>query len=433
MKAVGGLFGAVATHGNVRAAAWRAARGKMDRGPVRAFLAGLDRNVHEIVRELATGDFRFGTYAAFAVRDPKTRMIHAPSFRDRVVHHAMMAVLGPVMERGAMAHSYACRAGMGMHLAVRQVRQWARRRGAFLKADVHKYYDSVAHEVLRAALARRFREKRVLALFDRLLESYAHHPGHGLPIGALTSQYLGNFHLDPVDHWVQQHLRPRHYARYMDDMLLMDEPERLPDVRDALAGRLGEYGLSIKHGGVINHDASGIPWLGFTVYPDRIRLNAAGRRRLRLRLRVAERAGYGEPELQARVTALFAHAMLGDDAAWRREACRFSRFGDRQETAPRDAGRVMEQPPGLVPCGDPQQEAPGQPQQEPWLPGFSGPPRYDGMDLPPDDACSCAPAAPEAAGDQPMGKSPPAADSDSQQGLAKAAGGAPVTSNSSSP
>ena len=426
MKAVGGLFSGVASYANVVAAVWRAAQGKRDRGSVRAFLSRLDQNVNEITRELVAGEYRFGDYAAFAVRDPKTRVIHAPAFRDRVVHHAMMAVLGPVLERGAIAHSYACRRGMGMHLAIRQVRNWARRTGGFLKADVHKYYDAVSHDMLRVELGRRFREKQVHALFDRLLASYAHHPGHGLPIGALTSQYLGNFHLDPLDHWVLQYLKPRHYARYMDDMLVMDEPARLREARDAMAAQLACRGLSIKHGGVINHDIMGIPWLGFTVYPDRIRLNAAGRRRLRIRFHRAERAACGELELQKRVTALFAHAMHADDAAWRGEVCRFSRFGDMQETEPRDAGRILEQLRGEVPGGVPQQEAPGQPQQEPGLPRVPGSPRYDGMDLPPDDACSRAPATSLTAGDQTKGKSPPPADSDTQKGFAKAAGGAPL-------
>lgn len=190
MKAIGGLFDSLATFKNVAGAAWRAAQGKRDRRAVVVFF-----------------------------------------------------------EKGAIAHSYACRAGKGQHAAVTRVRHWARRGDAFLKVDVVKYYDSIPHDGLRLALARRFRERRVLALFDRLLASHEHRPGHGLPIGALTSQYLGNFYLEPVDHWVHQGLRIPRYARYMDDLLLITDPARLHEARAALIARLADLCLEAKHGG----------------------------------------------------------------------------------------------------------------------------------------------------------------------------------------
>lgn len=118
------------------------------------------------------------------------------------------------------------------------------------------------------------------------------------------------------------------YVRYMDDMLLLGEPAVLRRVRNALADRLAVLGLSIKQGGVINHAAQGVPWLGFTLYPDRVRLNAPGRRRLRRRLRQLERADPPPLELQSRTTSLFAHARQADDVAWRRVVCRFSPLGD---------------------------------------------------------------------------------------------------------
>ncbi len=423
MKAIGGLFDRITTYDNVASAAWRAAQGKRDRSAVRSFFSRFEENVNRLPRELASGDFRFDGYSAFPIRDPKTRLIHAPSFRDRVAHHALIAVLGPVFEKGAIHHSYACRSGKGQHAALAQVRQWVRRDDAFFKADVAKYYDSIPHALLCQALARRFRERRVLALLDRLLGSYSHHPGHGLPIGALTSQYLGNFYLEPVDHWVQEELGISRYTRYMDDMLLLAEPTRLRAARPALAARLAELGLTVKNGGVLNHAAQGIPRLGFTVYPDRLRLNAQGRRRLRRRFHQIERAGLGESELQARITALFAHAQVADDAAWRRVVCQFSRFGDTPEPEPRHARRLLEQHRQEVPIRLPQQEAPAQPQQEPGLPSPAGPPRHDGVDSPPDDACSRAPASPEA-GDKTRGKTPPPADRRAWMGVTKVDGGA---------
>jgi RNA-directed DNA polymerase len=55
-----------------------------------------------------------------AIRDPKPRMVSAAPFRDRVVHHALCAVIEPIFERDFIDHSYANRAGKGTHRAVAQ-------------------------------------------------------------------------------------------------------------------------------------------------------------------------------------------------------------------------------------------------------------------------------------------------------------------------
>jgi RNA-directed DNA polymerase len=85
-----------------------------------------------------------------------------------------------------------------------------------------------------------------------LVDSYHYSPGWGLPIGALTSQYLGNFFLDAIDHWVNQRWRIRRYQRYMDDMLLFGGPETLHDARRAVSVFLESLGLRLKNGGVLN-------------------------------------------------------------------------------------------------------------------------------------------------------------------------------------
>ena len=50
--------------------------------------------------------------------DPKRRLISAAPFRDRVVHHALHAVIAPLFERGFIDHTYANRVGKVTHRAV---------------------------------------------------------------------------------------------------------------------------------------------------------------------------------------------------------------------------------------------------------------------------------------------------------------------------
>jgi len=423
MKAVGGLFEAIADRSNLGRAAWRAARGKLHRPEVRAFFQDLDGQLREMERELREGRYAFAPYRAFQIRDTKSREIHAPPFRDRVAHHALIAVLGPVLERGALEHSYACRAGRGQHAALAQARSWTRRGEWYGKADVEKFYDRVDHDRLRRRLKRRFRERRVLALWEAVLASYETAPGKGLPIGALTSQYLGNFILDEVDHRVKGHGTAPRYLRYMDDMVLWGERATLREARARLEDALGDLELTLKHGGEWNRCERGLPFLGFVIYPDRVRLNRQGRRRLRRKLNELEKralAGALPPgELADRATSLFAHAATGDDVSWRREVVARSpwtragredldeageEFGDGPEPQAREPRRVLERHRQELPGGEPEQERPARAEPEPGLSRLSGS-RHGGRKGPPDGARSRSPS-PEGRGDETAEKPP---------------------------
>jgi len=408
MKRVGGLFDRIWDRDVLVAAVWRAARGKRDRPEVRSLLARAETEWRSMATELRTGAFRFGPYRTFQIRDTKTRMIHAPTFRDRVAHHAIIGVTGPIFERGALPTSFACRAGRGQHAALDVASRWTHRGGWYGKIDVEKFYDSVDHATLLSLLRRRFRERRLLGLFETLIASYETAPGKGIPIGALTSQYLGNFMLDEFDRRILATGCAARMVRYMDDVVFWGNRTSLGTVRSAARTILADLGLAMKHDGEWNRCERGVPFLGFVLYPGRVRLNAKGRCRLRRRLVALEGAwkagNVSDSELQTRVASMFAHAAHGDDLAWRRDLVARSRYavGDGVQHGPetdgtfsrgresRDSRRLVDQLGEELPVVQPQQELARQPQQEPGLQeGLSSlsRPRHDGAP-PTDDAAS---------------------------------------------
>ena len=322
MRRIGGLFEGICDRTNLSAAVWAAARGRREQRDVAEFLRDADRRLNQISRDLLHGAFRFQRYWEFDVYDTKTRTIRAPSFRDRVVHHAIINVAGPALERSALEQSYACRQGRGQHAALRQARYWTRRRLWYGKLDFKKYYDSVNHDLMRLRLWRRFAERQVLDLFDRLLDSWCSRPGVGLPIGALTSQYLGNFFLDAFDARMKCSGMCRRYVRYMDDIVIWNAQSEMGAIRELAQVAAGELRLEIKHGGEWNCCDFGVPFLGFVVYPGRLRVGRQARRRLRRKMRAVRRefaAGrLDELQYQARLTSLFAHCRVADDENWRR-------------------------------------------------------------------------------------------------------------------
>lgn len=298
MKSYGGLFDHITDPTNLQLALRRAARGKLHRAPVQRFLANAANELERLRDELVSGRYRPRPYVQFDIKDPKPRRISCADFRDRVVHHALCGVIAPLLERRFVADSFACRIGKGSHRAVLRAQHFTRRFAFAWKADVERFYDRVDHATLLDMTDRIFRERLLRELLRVILE----HPfpgqerGKGLPIGNLTSQWLANFYLDRLDHFVMETARVSGYVRYMDDFAAWDgSKERLfslwGQVRDFLAAGLR---LRLKDAATrVIPSSEGLPFLGMRIFPGTLRLQRGRRARMRrlIRRREEEFAG----------------------------------------------------------------------------------------------------------------------------------------------
>ena len=298
MKSYGGLFERITSCENLEQAMWRAARGKQDRGPVQRFLGEAAQELTLLQEELAAGTYRPRPYTQFRIRDPKPRTISCADFRDRVVHHAICDVIGPLLERRMISDSYACRVGKGTHRAVLQAQRHCRRFRYYLKMDVRKFFESVDHEILLGLLCRLFRERRLCDL----LETIVRHPvpnsvaGKGLPIGNLTSQWFANLYLDGLDHTVKEQWRFRGYIRYMDDIVLWadDKADLWWALSSVRAWLETQRRLALKDTATrMAPTKDGLAFLGLRVHPGALRLQR--QRYLRLKRLIARR----EKELES--------------------------------------------------------------------------------------------------------------------------------------
>ena len=294
MRRTTGLFDRIATPGNLLSAFLAARKGKASQPDVRHFAATLDANLAELHERLLAGTCRFDRYSHFTIHDPKKRVISVAPFGDRVLHHALMDVCAPGFERAQVFDSYACLPGKGTRAALDRAAIFARRFPFYLKLDVRKYFGSVSHERLKALLARLFKEPRLLALLDAVIDGYSPHAeraGVGLPIGNLTSQYFANHYLAGLDHHVKESLRGHGYVRYMDDMVLWGGSSRELLTWDGAVRRFcnERLGLELKPP-CINCSDAGLPFLGFVVLPGQLRLSSRSCRRVRRRLKSCELA-----------------------------------------------------------------------------------------------------------------------------------------------
>lgn len=324
MKSVGGIWDLLLDIDTMLEAYRLASKGKQQVPEVRRFRENLHPNLRRIIGQLEEGTFTFGPYRTFTIHDPKTRSIQVAPFEQRVVHHAIIQVAGPAMERSLVFDTYACRKGKGQHAAARRLQSFAKRHGWYLKMDVRKFYDSVGHECLLGILASRFRERRLRELFAGLVRSYSTSAGNGLPIGNLTSQYFGNLYLDALDHRIKEVNGRVGYVRYMDDMVVLgNRRDGLLRLRDDICQWLYvERALTVKNGGELNRVDRGIPFVGFVVYPERMRLHSRVARRYSRRLKQLKRdyrvGLYGAMEVQQRATALVAATHVANAESFRR-------------------------------------------------------------------------------------------------------------------
>lgn len=290
-RSFGGLWPKITDFDNIFRACREARRGKRFRDEVLAFTFRLEENIVTLQNELAWKIWRPGRWREFMVYDPKPRVIHAPAFRDRVVHHALCRVIEPLFERRFIYDSYACRRGKGTHAAMYRVRDFLRRlkrtcgRAYVLKADISRYFPSVAHEHLKDIIRRTIRCRDTLWLIDIIID-HGGDNGRGLPIGALTSQLFANVYLDIFDHFVKDELAVKFYVRYMDDFVIL-HPDKayLRDVRDRIEDFLFErLSLRLNPKTRIFPHKQGVDFCGYRIWPTHVLPRKRNVKRARRRL-----------------------------------------------------------------------------------------------------------------------------------------------------
>ena len=83
-------------------------------------------------------------------------------------------------------------------------------------------------------ISKRIKETDSLNIINKIIESDEY-----LSIGFMSSQILGIFYLNDLDHYIKEELKIKYYVRYQDDFILIDKnkdylKECLNKIRDFL-------------------------------------------------------------------------------------------------------------------------------------------------------------------------------------------------------
>ena len=292
MKSYRQLWPALIDFENLLEAHRRARRGSGKTQESEAFSFHLEKELLGLQAELARGQYEPAPYRYFRIYEPKERMISVAPFRDRVLHHALIQVLEPIYEACFYEHSYATRKHKGTHRAIAKAQSWVRGYPCFFKADIEKYFDSIDHSILMKLLARKIKDRKVMNLLESIIANGGSE-GKGLPIGNLTSQFLANVYLHPLDLFVKQSLRIRPYLRYMDDYVLFAQEkwilkEGKKQVEGFLAAKLHLQNKPTAC--YFGHSRNGLSFLGARIFPALIRIKPANLHRATRRMRRKQEA-----------------------------------------------------------------------------------------------------------------------------------------------
>lgn len=239
MKTYNNFYGKLYSFENLELAFKKARKRKSKKPYVKEFEADLLNELNKLKQELEFQIYKPQSLNRFIVRDPKTRTIHASAFRDRVVYHALVNIIGPVFEKRFIYDSYASRINKGTHNAIWRFDKFKRKisnngrltdnaldnnsvQGYVLKADIKHYFDTVDHEVLLNIIERQIKDKKVIWLIQQILNNFdSTTKGKGMPLGNLTSQFFANIYLNELDQFVKHKLKAKYYIRYVDDFVIL--------------------------------------------------------------------------------------------------------------------------------------------------------------------------------------------------------------------
>jgi RNA-directed DNA polymerase len=395
MKRYGNLWDGFVSFENLVLASLKARRGKRSKNCVQRFEFDSEAQLHRLQNELISGIYRPGDYKTHWITTPKPRKISAAPYRDRVVHHALMNILEPILDRHFHPDSYACRKGRGTHAAADRLQILMKKNKYALQCDIQKFFPSIDHEIMKSFFRRLIKDKKILALMDMIVDHSNdqelvknYYPGDslfspverrkGLPIGNLTSQWFANWYLNGLDHFITKECSFGAYVRYCDDFIVLaKDRHELYSLRSNTNQYLDSIRLSLHpNKNFIRPVKAGLTFVGMRIWPHYRLLRKDNIKSFRRRVRWMQKAYAADmidtDYIRPRLASWIGHSGNTNNYRLLRRLCREWKF---KRAAPvklsRYPRRQLEQQCEQLPGSEPQQQQPEQHQQQHRIPCLS--------------------------------------------------------------
>ncbi len=250
-------------------------------------------------------------YNLFMIYEPKERLILSLNLKDKIINHMVGYILFDVLEKSLIDSNVAVRKNKGTSYGIKLIKKYIKELNYnyyCLKIDIKKYFYSINHNILKDLLNKKIKDKLFLDIVYKIIDStnsdyifeYANKhninylkKGYGLSIGNLTSQILGIFYLNDLDHYIKEELKIKYYIRYMDDMVLFHKnKDYLKYCLDKIIIYLKEYDLELNNKTIITKNS--LCFLGYRFYNKKIKILSKNKRRIYKKLRILKYKDYNK-------------------------------------------------------------------------------------------------------------------------------------------
>jgi RNA-directed DNA polymerase len=213
---------------NMEKAYWQVVRNKgaagIDNMTVEQLKPYLQTNWAETKEKLLSGNYK--PRPVREVEIPKAtggkRTLCIPTVIDRLIQQSIHQILSPIFESTFSEFSYGFREGRSAHQAILQAKKYQQEgRRYVVDMDIEKFFDEVNHDILMSGISRKVKEREILRLIRRYLQSGVMKGGiqrqreKGTPQGSPLSPLLSNIMLDELDKELEK--RGHKFCRYADD------------------------------------------------------------------------------------------------------------------------------------------------------------------------------------------------------------------------
>lgn len=197
----------------------------------------------------------------------KDREIGIASIKQQVYDYIIVGACEKMFLAKIGKYQCASLKGKGQIFGKESIERWIRKDTKHCtyvyKCDIKKYYPSVSKELIMKKLKRDIKNDTAIYILETLLNSYK----QGLCIGSYLCQYLANYYLSYLYHYLDEKPCISHKLFYMDDLILFSPNKReFKKTIILLKEFLKELGLRVKENELLfKLDSRDIDMMGYKI------------------------------------------------------------------------------------------------------------------------------------------------------------------------